>query len=72
MEDNGWPHKKRFHKEPFEELDRLKAVRIIHIPSGKIFKYDLHGGITPANDSTNTSLPLWILDGSQDFQLIND
>ena len=49
-----------------------KYKRILHLPTGKVFKLNGSGGIIREDESTNTSLPLWLTNGSKDFILIVD
>ena len=49
-----------------------KLKRYLHLPTGKVYKLNGVGGIIREDNSTNVSLPIWLIYDSKDWLLIVD
>jgi hypothetical protein len=49
-------------------LKDWQNIRYLHIPTGGIYKLTGASTIIRTDESTNTTLPMWIIDGSKDFE----
>jgi len=46
--------------------------KFVHIPTGKLYTVNGAGGLLPVDGSTNSSLPLWLVENSKDWVNEND
>lgn len=50
--------------------EEYKNNRYLHIPSNKIYRLNGANGIIRDDNSTNVSLPFWLVENSKDWILI--